>query len=119
MSRSGAKLAVNLCNLIWFGKTTACDHLEMTIRWKAIEYRIPVLLVSNNGRSVFIDALGENISERLGLFDKGILSHTVFLKYHFSIYREHTWLVHITFALFLAVVIIWGRNKGRIFPKNW
>jgi apolipoprotein N-acyltransferase len=114
MSRSGAKLAVNLSNLIWFGKTTASDHLEMTIRWKAIENRIPVLLVSNNGKSVFINALGENISERLGLFDKGSLSHTVFLKYHFSLYREYTWLVHITFALFLTVAIILGRNSFKI-----
>jgi apolipoprotein N-acyltransferase len=87
----------------------------MTLRWKAIEYRIPVLLVSNNGRSVFINALGENVSERLGLFNKGSLSHTIFLKRHFSLYREYTWLVHIIFALFLTVAIILGHNKGRIF----
>jgi apolipoprotein N-acyltransferase len=117
MSRNGAKLAVNLSNLIWFGKTTASDHLEMTIRWKAIENRIPVLLVSNNGKSVFINAVGENASERLGLFDKGSLSQTIFLKHHFSLYREYTWLVHITFALFLTVAIILGRSKG-IFQKN-
>jgi len=119
MSRNGAKLAVNLSNLIWFGKTTASDHLEMTIRWKAIEHRIPVFLVSNNGKSVFINALGANISERLGLFEKGSLSHTVFLKYHFSLYREYTWLVHITFALLLTVAIILGHNNGHIFQKNW
>jgi apolipoprotein N-acyltransferase len=93
-------------------------YLEMTIRWKAIEHRIPVLLVSNNGKSVFINALGENISEQLGLFDKGSLSHTVFLKYHFSLYREYTWLVHITFALFLTVAIILGRNSFKIVNRQ-
>jgi apolipoprotein N-acyltransferase len=118
MSRNGAKLIVNLCNLIWFGKTTASDHLEMTIRWKAIENRIPVLLVSNNGKSVFINAIGENASEQLGLYDKGSLSYTIFLKRHFSLYRDYTWLVHITFTLFLTVTIVLGHNKGRIFQKN-
>jgi len=91
----------------------------MTIRWKAIEHRIPVFLVSNNGKSVFINALGANISERLGLFEKGSLSHTIFLKHHFSLYREYTWLVHITFALVLMLAIILGHNKGQIFQKNW
>ncbi|UCG58610.1 MAG: apolipoprotein N-acyltransferase, partial [Phycisphaerales bacterium] len=33
MSRNGAELAINLCNLIWFGRTTAADHLQMTVRW--------------------------------------------------------------------------------------
>jgi len=119
MSRNGAKLAVNLSNLIWFGKTTASDHLEMTIRWKAIEHRIPVFLVSNNGKSVFINKLGANTSEQLGLFEKGSLSQTIFLKHHFSLYREYTWLVHITFALLLMVAIILGHKKGHIFQKNW
>jgi apolipoprotein N-acyltransferase len=91
----------------------------MTIRWKAIENRIPVFLVSNNGKSVLINALGANISEQLGLFEKGGLSHTIFLKHRFSLYREYTWLVHITFALLSTVAIILGHKKGQIFQKNW
>lgn len=105
MSRRGTQLAVNLSNLVWFGKTTASDHLELAIRWRAIENRIPVFLISNNGRSVFVNELGINISEQLGLFEKGSLSQTVFLKSHFSLYREYTWLIHIIFALIFVVVI--------------
>ena len=117
MSRNGAKLAVNLSNLLWFGKTTASDHVEMAIRWKAIEHQIPVLLVSNNGRSVFINAMGSNISERLGLFEKESLSHTIFLKHRFSIYRDYTIWVHITFSLLFIMTLI-GYYRGRIFQKD-
>jgi apolipoprotein N-acyltransferase len=117
MSRNGAKLAVNLTNLIWFGRTNASDHLELINRWKAIENRIPVFLVSNNGKSVFINALGANINEQLGLFEKGSLSHTIFLKHRFSIYREYTGWIYTTFALLFVMTLI-GYYRGRVFQKD-
>ena len=117
MSRNGAKLAINLSNLIWFGRTTASDHLEMTIRWKAIEHRIPIFLTSNNGKSVFINALGTNISEQLGLFEKGSLSHTISLKCHFSLNREYMGWVYAAFALVFVAMAVLGYKQGKTLKR--
>jgi apolipoprotein N-acyltransferase len=118
MARNGADLGINLCNLIWFGNTTAADHLKMTIRWRAVENRIPVLLVSNNGESVFVNELGMNVGNELELFERGSLTHTVFLKRHFSIYRQHAGWIHFTFLLLFLLTLIYGNSKGKILHNH-
>ncbi len=115
MVRNGAKLVINLSNLAWFGKTNATRQMEMMIRWKAIENRVPFLYLSNNGETMFINALGEKSGEQLELFEQGSLSETVLLQQHFSIYREYKeWLLA---GIFLALLIttICAHRKGRIF----
>jgi len=118
MARNGAMLVINLSNLIWFGNTTASEHLEMALRWKAIENRVPVLLVSNNGKSLFIDALGMDAGKRLGLFEKGYLSHSIFLQERFSFYREYTHVIHLLFVLLFIVSTVLAAVHGRIFDKK-
>ncbi len=118
MVRNGANLAINLSNLIWFGRTNASDQMEMTVRWKAIENRIPIFLCSNNGKSVFMNALGAPIGRKLGLFEKGSLTQTIYLRHHFSIYREYETWIHLTFALLFVATAILGHRRGRIFEKG-
>ncbi len=118
MVRNGANLAINLSNLVWFGRTNASDQMEMAIRWKAIENRIPMLLASNNGKSVFISALGMPIGRQLGLFEKGSLTQTIYLTYYFSLYREYEKWIHLTFVLLFAVTAILGYWRGKIFDKE-
>ncbi len=99
LSQNGARFAVNLSNLAWFGKTTASDNMEAILRWRAIENRLPVLLASNNGKSVFLEVTGRPQSERLGLFTEGALVETIPLRSYDSIYRDQreavalVWLV--------------------------
>ena len=118
MSRRGANMAVNLANLMWFGGTTAPDHLEMTLRWRAIEHRISVLLASNSGASTLINAAGKRVGERLKLFERGSLSETVCLRRHFSIYRDYTGWIHLAFGLLFAWMAYLGHSRGRIFRKE-
>ncbi len=118
MSRSGANMAVNLANLMWFGRTTAPDHLEMTLRWRAIEHRISVLLASNSGASTVIDAGGKRVGERLRLFERGTLSQTVCLRRHFSIYRDYSGWVHLAFASVFACTLYLGQRRAGIFRKR-
>ncbi len=119
MVRNGAELIVNLSNLSWFGRTNASRLMELILRWHAIENRVPFLHISNNGESVFLNPLGEPMSERLGLFEQGSLSETIHLQQHYSIYREHReWIHGGIIALFLITLLL-GHKRGKIFTNNF
>ena len=89
MVRNGSNLVVNLSNLAWFGRTTASDNMVAVLRWRAIENRVPVVFASNNGKSVFIGADGENQSRQLGLFEEGSLTSKINIRPQFSFFREY------------------------------
>jgi apolipoprotein N-acyltransferase len=56
----GATSLVNLTNDAWFGKSSApYQHLEMA-RWRAIEFRVPLIRAANTGISTIIDATGSS-----------------------------------------------------------
>jgi len=118
MVRNGAELVINLSNLIWFGNTTASDHLEMIVRWRAIENRVPILVASNNGKSYFVNELGEKAGEQLNLFQKGSLTQTIYTNQHFSFYREYTGWIHLIFVLFFLSTVISGNAKGKLFKND-
>jgi len=105
MVRNGADLIINLSNLAWFGKTNASDSMEMIARWRAIENRVPILFVSNNGKSVYISENGENLSPQLGLFEEGFLSQTIQLRKHSSFYRKYAEWVHLAWALLFLLML--------------
>ncbi|MGK5091659.1 apolipoprotein N-acyltransferase [Deltaproteobacteria bacterium TL4] len=112
MTRNGAELVINLSNLAWFGKSNASAHMELAVRWKAIENRIPILLVSNNGRSLYINALGQSEGTSLELFEKGALIQTLTLQQHYSFYREfQEWIHGILICLFMFSVLLLFRTR--------
>ena len=115
MTRAGAEVIVNLSNLAWFGKTKATDFMEMAAHWQSVENRIPLLLVSNNGRSVFFNALGEPMSQQLDLYEQDQISETIRIQQHFSIYREHRAWIHAVFALFFLTLLILSTRYGKLF----
>ncbi|MEE8556120.1 MAG: apolipoprotein N-acyltransferase [bacterium] len=73
MAANGANLALVLANLGWFGPTSASVQFEHQIRFRAIENRIPLLFLSQNGRTVLFNALGEPAAEPLPAFTAGAL----------------------------------------------
>jgi len=115
MVRNGAELVINLSNLAWFGKSNASRQIEMALRWKAIENRVPVLYSSNSGETVLINALGEDASERLGLFRVGSFSENLALQRRYSFYREHTRSVQAFFTGLFVFVAILAHLRGRAF----
>ena len=118
MTRNGAGLVANLSNLAWFGPTSATDSMEAFARWRAIENRVPVLFVSNNGSSIFIGADGQSLSPGLGLFKAGNLAETITLGSHYSFYRENRENVLLLLMLILILVSVLAQCQGRILG-NW
>lgn len=117
MVRQGASFVVNLSNLAWYGYTNASRQLEMMVRWRAIENRVPMLYISNNGETMFIDPLGAKMSETLGLFEQDSLSETVVLQRHFSFYREFKEWVHLGTGFILLITLVLAQRYGRIFSR--
>ena len=56
--KRGAGLLVNITNDAWYGKTSGpYQHLQMA-RWRAIEFRVPMIRCANTGISAIIDSSG-------------------------------------------------------------
>ena len=115
MVRNGSDLVLNLSNLAWFGRTTASDNMVATLRWRAIENRVPVVFASNNGESLFIAANGKNMSQQLGLFEEGTLTSTVQLQHQFSFYREYAEWVWAGFVFLFLLLLIPALRGCKIF----
>ena len=106
MSANGATLGVVMANLAWFGRSTAARQMEHFVRMRAIENRIPILMLSQNGESVLIDARGEEASQRLGLFQVGALSLEVHAGPGGSFFTRHAQWIHGAYALALAGTLL-------------
>ena len=115
MVRNGSDLVLNLSNLAWFGRTTASDNMVATLRWRAIENRVPVVFASNNGESLFIAANGKNMSQQLGLFEEGTLTSTVQLQSQFSFYREYAEWVWSGFIFLFLLLLIPALRGSKLF----
>ncbi len=89
MSANGAQVAALMGNLAWFGRSTATDQMEMVARWRTLENRIHMLLVTNSGASQFLDTTGAPLSPRLGLFEQGALTATMALQSTTSFYQNY------------------------------
>lgn len=120
MRANGANLGLVLANLAWFGRTTVSDQFGFFVRWRARENRLPIALVSQNGRSVLIDALGRPASRRTGQYTTdaltlhlraGDIPPTVFTRYGAAWYNA---LAALTVALALALgAVAWYRRRLR------
>jgi apolipoprotein N-acyltransferase len=111
MRRNGANLGLVLANLAWFGRTNVSDLFAFFVRFRAIETRLPYLMLSQNGESVVIDAAGRAASPRLGQFETGALTLPVKVPKTFSFYAAHVNEVYATYLILLAALLAW-----RAFP---
>lgn len=56
--KRGATALINITNDAWYGRTSApYQHLEMA-RWRAVEFRVPMIRAANTGVSAIFDATG-------------------------------------------------------------
>jgi apolipoprotein N-acyltransferase len=90
------------------------------VRWRAIENRVPMLYISNNGETMFIDPLGDKMGEALSLFEQDSLSRTIVLQRHFSIYREYKEWVHLGAGCLFLIMLLLAQRYGHVFstPKS-
>ncbi len=105
MRRNGANLGLVLANLAWFGRTNIADLFEFFTRFRAVETRMPHLMLSQNGRSMLLDAAGRVASPRLGQFEQGALTLAVPVPETFSFYAAHLREVQATYLVLLGLLL--------------
>jgi apolipoprotein N-acyltransferase len=72
----GATSLVNITNDAWYGRTGApYQHMQMA-RWRAVEFRVPLIRAANTGVSTIVDATGA-LCGTIPLDDSGYLSCTI------------------------------------------
>jgi apolipoprotein N-acyltransferase len=107
MAGRGATVGILMGNLAWFGRSTATQQFEGFARFRAVENRMPILVLSQNGESVLIDERGEPASPRVGLFEVGALSVDVAAG-RGSFYGRHGAWVNASYAAALAAAAAFG-----------
>jgi apolipoprotein N-acyltransferase len=121
MARNGANLGVVLGNLAWFGRTTVSDQFSWFARFRAIENRMPILFLSQNGESFLIDATGRQASRRLGQFTAGALTLRVHVPEERSFYTYWApWVAraYVAALLGLGAFVLWRRRRERSGPRT-
>ena len=108
----GAMALVNITNDAWFGASSApYQHLEMA-RWRAIEFRVPMIRAANTGISAIFDATGEACGT-IPLNERGTLVGTVHPFRVLSVYARwgdiFAWLC----VLVVACGLIYSQCGGR------
>ena len=112
MARNGARLGLVMANMAWFGRSTVSDQISWMVRFRAIENRMPILFLSQNGKSFLIDATGRDVIPRLGQFVAGSIVHTVGVPESGSFYSAHGDWIHAGYLLLLlgALGAAWWRG---------
>jgi apolipoprotein N-acyltransferase len=108
MARNGARLGVVLANLAWFGATTVSDQFGWFARFRAIENRMPILFLSQNGESFLLDSRGRETAPRLPQFRQASLVERVQVPVEGSFYAAHGEVVNRAYLMALVVVVLAG-----------
>lgn len=115
----GGNIIVNMADDAWFGKGSASVfHMSLGI-YRAIEYRVPVIRVTNSGNGLFVRASGEIVpGSRTPDFRKSVKTFPVRIPENRSPYTRtgDAFLYLITILWCLDLGREWVRSKNRKNP---
>jgi len=114
--RRGARILMNITNDAWYGDTGGpYQHLEIA-RWRAIEFRVPLVRAANTGISAVFDATGRECG-RLALNTDGVLTCGVHPMLYLSFYAKYgdvfAWFCVIVSFCAIAFQIVYSRILRR------
>lgn len=113
----GGNVLVNMVDDAWFGNSPASlTHLSLAL-YRAVEYRIPMVRVTNSGAGAFIQPTGEIVTGTLTpQFRRAITSAPLFVPQHRSPYLRFgdSWL----YGLGLLLVINEVRQRRRMAASD-
>ncbi|MFZ4437070.1 MAG: apolipoprotein N-acyltransferase [Syntrophales bacterium] len=76
----GCNVLINMVDDAWFGKSPASTiHMSLAL-YRAVEYRIPLVRVTNSGVGIFVQPTGEIVpGSRTPLFRKAATAHRLYI----------------------------------------
>jgi len=113
--QAGGNVLLNLSDDIWFGDSDASAiHLALGI-YRSIEYRIPLVRVTNNGNGAFVQPTGEIVpGSRTPVSRQVVTSYSLFIPQKRSLYYRidnlFLWLLTIIWLIDAVVTATHRRN---------
>ncbi len=122
MAQNGANLGLVQANLAWFGKSPVSRQFAWYARVRAVEHRMPMALLSQNGQSQGFNALGERNLPLTPHFAPAYWASTLTIPLHgASVYTRIALYMHWALLglwfLCLAMLRLGGR-KSPIRPRT-
>ncbi len=115
--RRGAQVLINITNDAWYGDTGGpYQHLEIS-RWRAIEFRVPLVRAANTGISAAFDAVGRECGH-LALNTRGFLTCGVHPMSYLSFYAKYGDLFAWFCVFATACALIFAIVPMRIFRRR-
>ncbi len=104
----GGNILINPTNDAWFGESRIPDFLISSSVYQAIQYRLPVIRVSNSGNSLFVKASGELVPHlRAPNFEKKTTVSQIFVPKDRSPYS------YVGNMFLYIVMLLWGIDLWR------
>ncbi|MBP7766778.1 MAG: apolipoprotein N-acyltransferase [Deltaproteobacteria bacterium] len=111
----GGNVLVNMVDDAWFGKSPASViHMSLAL-FRSVEYRIPLVRVTNSGVGIFVEPTGDMVpGSRTPLFQKAASVHTLYIPPGRSPYERWGDVFLYGFTLLFIVGLAWScfRQRG-------
>lgn len=106
-------ILVHLVNDNWFGNTPAPRQHNLASVFRAVENRVPVVVASNTGPSIIIDAYGRIVANLPDLFQQGAMVGEIKLSSQKTIYnRFGDWFPGLA-AVIIISCLLWEHRQPR------
>ncbi len=116
--REGGRVIVNLVDDVWFGESDASAiHMALAV-FRATEFRVPLVRVTNSGNGVFVQPTGEIVKgSRTPVFQARITSYPLFVPRTLSPYAAMGDVFLILLTLVWGGSLFWSLRKRLIKGK--
>lgn len=109
--RQDIGMLVHIVNDNWFGKTSASRQHSLASILRAVENRVPVIVASNTGPSIIIDAYGRIVASLPDLFRQGAVVGEVHTLNQQTVYnRFGDWFVGLA-AVVLIIHFVYSKRR--------
>jgi apolipoprotein N-acyltransferase len=103
-------LIINLTNDAWFGTTSGPHQHLISVKFRAVEYGVPIIRAANTGISAFIDSFGK-VVDKLDLNVENHLDVEISGNLNKTLYSRYKNFVPLFFLYFLGLIIIRRTEK--------
>ncbi len=109
VNKKHPNVLINMSNDAWFGKTAAPDLHRMIAQYRTLENRVPLVRVTNTGRTIFIDAVGR-LGKTLPIYTTGHIVDDVPVMKSRTLYQVFGWSMPYVY-IFLIILIVFYEKK--------
>ena len=116
--RNGASVIVNITNDAWFGHTAASAQHMMSLPFRAVENRVPIIRAANSGISGFVTANG-TITKTTSLFETVVISDEVTIPLKRETFYKRFGDLFAYFSIAVTVLALFLSIRRKKSARQW